>query len=126
MQIENVSYHKVFNLGNYSNEKIGIDIRLAPGEDPIEAFAEAKKIVEKSHQFFQDQPHYDQAKEIVSRPDDFTGRQVKQAEEAIKAFEANYPDYMLKFVPASRQLTQAPMDADYEPEFENTGNERDY
>lgn len=105
MEITTVSYHKVFNLGNYSNEKIGIDMKLAPGEDPLEAFAEAKKIVEKSHQFFQDIPSYQRAKKVSSNPDDYTGRDVKQAQETIAAFEANYPDYLAKFISASRQIT---------------------
>ena len=39
MQIEKVSYHKTFNLGNYSNEKIGIDIIITDGENPLDAFA---------------------------------------------------------------------------------------
>ena len=104
MEIVTVSYHKVFNLGNYSNEKIGIDMKLSPGENVIDAFAEAKKIVEKSHKFFQDVPHYEQAKKMVENPDEYTGREVKGATEVITAFEANYPDYINKFMPASRQL----------------------
>lgn len=114
MKITTVSYHKVFNLGNYSNEKIGIDISLADGENPLDAFAEAKKQVEKSHQFFQDLPKYEQAKKIISNSLDFTGRDVSTAYEIITAFEANYPDFLDKFFPASRQLTESP-DFDNEP-----------
>lgn len=104
MEITTVSYHKTFNLGNYSNEKIGMDIKLAPGEDPLEAFAEAKKQVEKSHLFFLHQPEYNRAKDIVTRPDDFTGRDVKQAQETISIFEENYSDMMKLFTGTSRQL----------------------
>jgi hypothetical protein len=107
MQIEKISYHKTFNLGNYSNEKIGVDIILSEGENPLDAFAEAKKQVEKSHQFFRDAPAYEKAKKVVENPDDFTGREVKASEEVIKAFEANYPDYLSRFMPASRQLNQS-------------------
>jgi hypothetical protein len=112
MNIERISYHKTFNLGNYSNEKIGIDIAVGEGENPIEVFAEAKRQVEKSHRFFVDQPGYEQAKNIVSNPDDFTGRDVKNAQEAIKAFEANYPEFLSAFIPASRQLTEPVNDDD--------------
>lgn len=104
MVIEKVSYHKTFNLGNYSNEKIGIDIILAPGENPLDAFAEAKIQVEKSHNFFRQHPSYEQAKKIVSNPDEYTGRDVKQAEELITAFEANFPEFLNKFFNTSRQL----------------------
>lgn len=107
MKITTVSYHKVFNLGNYSNEKIGIDITLGDGDNPLDAFAEAKKQVEKSHQFFQDLPKYETAKKVKQNPDDNTGRDVKVADEIITAFENNYPDYINTFFPTSRQLNQS-------------------
>ncbi len=124
MQIEKVSYHKTFNLGNYSNEKIGADIILAPDENPLDAFAEAKKQVEKSHKFFQDQPDYEKAKQIVSRPDDYTGRQVKAAEQAIEVFEQNYPDFIAKFMPASRQLNESNHDDDNDTNDDDHDNDR--
>src|SRR5206468_1488529 len=97
-----------------SNEKIGVEIALAADENPLDAFAEAKKQVEKSHQFFQDTPAYERAKKIYNSPDDFTGRDVKAAGEVIKAFEANYPDYISKFMPASRTLEQGKTSDDYD------------
>ena len=109
MQIKTIEYSKVFNLGNYSNEKIGVIIEIASGEDPLDAFTEAKKQVEKGHNFFKDLPRYEAAKKAVQNPDDFTGREVKASEEVIAAFEANYPDYLSKFyTPVSRQLTESP------------------
>lgn len=105
MQVQTIEYHKVYNLGNYSNEKIGVTISLQPGENPVDAFAEAKKIVEKSHKFFQDGPSYEKAKTVIANPDDYTGRDIKQAAEIIAAFENNYPDYIASFTPANRTLT---------------------
>ena len=107
MEITTISYHKVFNLGDYSNEKIGVDIKLTPGDNPLDVFAEAKKQVEKSHSFFQDLPKYEKAKSVVQKPDEYTGREVKQCQEIIIAFETNYPDYINTFFPASRQLNIA-------------------
>ncbi len=106
MQIQTVSYHKTFNLGGYSNEKIGVEIKLQENENPIDAFAEAKRIVEKSHKFFQDQPNYERAKDMVRNPDEHTGRDIKPAQEAIEAFEANYPEYIARFTPAFRTLNR--------------------
>lgn len=97
MEVTTVNYQKTFPLQGYSNEKIGVEFKLQPGEDPIKAFAEAKLIVEKSHKFFKDLPSYEQAKKVTKNPMDFTGRDVLQAEEIIKAFESNYPDYMQNF-----------------------------
>lgn len=110
MKINTISYHKVFNLGNYSNEKIGIDIALSEDDNPLDVFAEAKKQVEKSHQFFQDLPKYQQAKKMKDNPDDFTGRDIKVADEIITAFESNYPDFINTFFPASRQLNESQVD----------------
>lgn len=114
MEIQTVIYHKVFNLGNYSNEKIGIEMKLQPGENPIDAFAEAKKIVEKSHKFFQDLPTYEMAKKVRENADDHTGREMKASLEIISAFEANYPDYLAKFMPSSRTLEIGKGDPDFE------------
>lgn len=113
MEIKTIIYHKTFNLGNYSNEKIGVEIALSPDENPLDAFAEAKKHVEKSHQFFQDMPKYEMAKKVVSNPDDHKVRDVKAYEEVMKAFEANYPDYISKFMPASRTLEQGETSNDF-------------
>jgi hypothetical protein len=113
MQIEKISYHKTFNLGNYSNERIGLDIVLSDGENPLDAFAEAKKQVEKSHKFFQEMPAYESAKSVMNDYDNHTGREIKAAEQLIKVFEENYPEYMSRFMPASRQLTESPVGNDY-------------
>lgn len=115
MEITTVSYHKVFNLGNFSNEKIGVDIKIAPGEDPLDAFAEAKKIVEKSHKFFQDLPAYESALKAVQNPDDYTGRDIKRSQDIITAFEINYPDYITRFS-VSRQLTEGAVVEDFDNE----------
>lgn len=106
MNIKSIFYEKCFPLGGYSNEKIGTEIIIGPDEDPLDAFATAKKLVEKSHKFFQDLPSYEQAKKMVANPDDHTGRDISRAKEAIEVFEANYPDYLQTFnAPVSRQLT---------------------
>lgn len=97
MHTETVSYQKTFPLQGYSNEKIGVEIKLQSGEDPLQAFADAKLIVEKSHKFFQDLPTYEKAKKIIANPLDYTGRDVEQSKQVIEVFESNYPDYLQKF-----------------------------
>ena len=49
MYIDKVSYQKTFNLGNYSSERIGVDILLNEGEDAKEALATAKQLVTEYH-----------------------------------------------------------------------------
>lgn len=113
MKIQTVEYTKTFNLGNYSNERIGIVVALEDGDNPINAFAEAKRQVEKSHHFFRDLPNYERAQEIVKDSLHRTGQQVKDAAEGIAAFEANYPEFISAFHPASRTLEQGLTEDDY-------------
>ncbi len=48
MKVTSISYHKTFNLGNYSSHKIGVEVDVE--EDNVEdAMAEAKLLVEKFH-----------------------------------------------------------------------------
>jgi len=49
MTINQVSYQKTFNLGNYSSERIGVEIVLNEGEDAKEALNTAKALVEEYH-----------------------------------------------------------------------------
>ena len=49
MHIEKVNYQKTFNLGNYSSEKIGVELCLNAGEDAKEALNAAKELVEEYH-----------------------------------------------------------------------------
>lgn len=49
MKITTVNYQKVFPLGQYINERIGVEIQVDPDESEIEALREAKRIVEQFH-----------------------------------------------------------------------------
>jgi hypothetical protein len=49
MTIDRISYQKTFNLGNYSSERIGVDMVLNEGEDAKFALSECKKLVEEYH-----------------------------------------------------------------------------
>lgn len=107
MQFEKIYYEKCFPLGGYSNEKIDASVTIEPGDEVVDAYAVAKKEVEKAHQFFQKLPEYESAKNIVENPNDFTGRQIQASKEVIAVFEENFPEYITKFFPASRQLNNA-------------------
>lgn len=94
MKISTVHYHKVFNLGDYENEKISLEATLEEGESHVEAIAKLKEEVQKAHDFSSQLPQYMRAQRIANSPFDHTGRQVEGAKEAIKTFEEKYPDYI--------------------------------
>ena len=50
MYIEKVNYQRTFNLGNYSSEKIGVEMVINPGENAKEALEHCKKLVEEYHE----------------------------------------------------------------------------
>lgn len=107
MNIKQISYHKVFNLGNYSNEKIGVEIEINEGDDPITAHAEAVKYVERAHEFQKQYPNYERAKTIAANPDNYTGYQVKEAKTAVELFETNFAEHLTKFFPTVNALPTA-------------------
>lgn len=49
-----LTYAKLFNLGNYENERIEITIDLAPGVAVADAFNELRDLVEQQHKTFCD------------------------------------------------------------------------
>ena len=49
MHIDRISYQKTYNLGNYSSERIGVEIELNAGEDAKNALDVAKSLVEEYH-----------------------------------------------------------------------------
>ena len=49
MNITSVNYTRTFNLGNYSSEKIGVEMALNPGEDAKEALEQCRLLTEEYH-----------------------------------------------------------------------------
>ena len=49
MHISTISYQKTYNLGNYSSEKIGVEISINAGEDSMEALRTAKQLCDEYH-----------------------------------------------------------------------------
>ena len=49
MHIQTINYTRTFNLGNYSSEKIGVELALNPGESADKALDNARQLVEEYH-----------------------------------------------------------------------------
>lgn len=94
MEFQTIQYHKVFNLGNYQNEKIGCEIKIGPGEDPVIAHKAAVEYVEKAHAFFSQIKSYNRAKQVAEDPMNHSGLQVQHAKTLIEDFEKNYADFI--------------------------------
>lgn len=55
MKIDRINYKKVFNLGNFSNEHVGLEGEINEGEDILHCALELKKLAEAIHK--QNNPH---------------------------------------------------------------------
>ena len=49
MHIQVINYQKTFNLGNYSSERIGVEVAINPGESAKDALDTARGLVEEYH-----------------------------------------------------------------------------
>jgi len=70
MKITTVNYQKVFPLGQYVNERIGVEIQCDGLESPEDCLITAKSMVERFHK--ENNPHlYQETTPIYNANDDF-------------------------------------------------------
>lgn len=87
MKAHKVIYEKLFNLGNYTHEKIGIEVEIESGEKAEDVLKKAKMFVIKNsvgHEFIQE---YKNNQKIVSTPDEYTGKEVKKAKDFLAKYD---------------------------------------
>lgn len=76
-----IMYSKVFNLGDYENEKIGVVMSIAEGEDPRKVIDDAKAYVELSSS--RGREKIEKAQAIVANPSHYTGIAVGNAKKIL-------------------------------------------
>lgn len=84
MRITSINYSRVFSLGNYENEKIGVEVELSSQDDPQKSLDEAKKFVDLSSKNFKSK--LDSAKMILRNPDDYLVKEVRDAKEFLRRY----------------------------------------
>ena len=94
MKPTKIYYEKCFNLGNYENQKVGIEIQLDETDKASNAVDLAKKFVEQSsgHHNTLEQMKYEKCKRIVAEKGDFTYNEVAEAQQYIKEYESSLED----------------------------------
>lgn len=83
MKVKTITYHKVFSLGNFQNEKIGTEIEITEGDNVQNVIQKAREFVEYNHKLNGILSELNQAQHVVDNADNFTGAQVKKAQEII-------------------------------------------
>ena len=81
MYTKNVTYSKVFSLGNFENEKIGVEIEIQEGDDVQKAIQEARQFVEFNHKLNGITNELESCLHVIKNPDEFTGSQVRRAQQ---------------------------------------------
>jgi hypothetical protein len=83
MKATKIYYQKCFNLGNYSNEVVGVELEVEAGEKACEVLQAAQKFVEGQSNAKFNKELLSKAKNIISNPDDYTGKDVKYAKSVL-------------------------------------------
>jgi hypothetical protein len=68
MKITTINYQKVFPLGQYINERLGIEIEVSELDDPLEVYKEAKRIIEEAHRAMNPQLEYESIPSTTQPP----------------------------------------------------------
>lgn len=87
MKATKVYYQKCFNLGNYQNEVVGIELQVEDGEKAADVLEKAKLFVESRDIIKAEINEYDRCRSVVSDPDNYTGRQVREANDFLRKYE---------------------------------------
>lgn len=86
MKATKIYYQKCFNLGNYQNEVVGIELEIEAGEKAIDVLEKAKQFVDSRDIIKAGIDEYNRCLNISYNPDDYTGREVKNANEFIARY----------------------------------------
>ena len=78
MKCTRIYYEKCFNLGNYQNEKVGVEVELAEDETATQAIDAAKKFVEQNNP--KNSSKLEEAKRIVAYPNSHSYSEVVNAQ----------------------------------------------
>jgi hypothetical protein len=68
MNIVRISFQQTFPTGNFSNNKLGVEIELGENEDPINGFEQAKKIVNEAFEKLNPQINWNESEGTKEDP----------------------------------------------------------
>ena len=88
MKATKIYYKKLFNLGSYQNEEIGIEIEIEPGERAADVLQKAKMFVNNFNPVNQAKINYEKSLAILENKDVYQYKLVKDAEEFVEKYNA--------------------------------------
>ena len=88
MKATKIYYKKLFSLGNYQNEEIGIEIEIEKGEKAKDVLKKAKLFVESLNPQAENEREYNEAVEILKNKEIYNYKKVMEAQKFIDSYSA--------------------------------------
>lgn len=79
MKVVQVEYKRLINTGNFEHQSLSVVVVVEDGETAHEAVKRAKAFVDAELKPRPTETEFASAKRILDNPDNYTGREVKQA-----------------------------------------------
>jgi len=97
MKATKIYYKRLFNLGNFQNEEIGIEIQIEEGEKAIDVLQKAKLFISNLDPKNENERKYNESIDIVRQKEIYNYKRVIEAEEFIRNYEINNKEEELPF-----------------------------
>jgi len=92
MKATKIYYKKLFNLGNFQNEEVGIEIEIEEGEKAADVLKKAKQFVNDVDPKNEKEREYIDACEILKNKNAWNYQKVIEAEEIVKRYDEEKED----------------------------------
>lgn len=80
MKVVQIEYKKLINTGNFEHQSLAVAVEVEDGETPHDAVKRAKAFVDAELKPRPTENEWASAKRVLENPDNYTGREVKQAQ----------------------------------------------
>jgi hypothetical protein len=87
MKAKKIYYKKLFNLGNFQNEEVGIELEIEEGERAADVLEKAKQFVNSLDPKNERERKYNEALDILKNRDAWNYRRVMEAHELVEQYE---------------------------------------
>lgn len=92
MKAKTVTYQRLYSLGQFEHEKISIELEIEEGERASDVLNAAKKFCEQNSSSHKNNGvDKNRLQMIVDHPDDYTGKEVKDAQQKLSELVDDLP-----------------------------------
>lgn len=85
MRAKSLTVGKTYNTGNYTSLRLDMTVELAEGDDLLKARLDCEVMLDTLSKTSCSE--YKKATHIISNPDDYTGKQVKWAQDFLSSID---------------------------------------